>query len=664
MRETLSLNERIIVLVSLFLVLLGGYFVLTQKATGITLLCRNTVFRSEEECTRLVELKDGVAVEQQFTMPYETFYSVTPLIECEEEVNGELHIELCDADGQVVFSKVMIPEYVQHIYKTAEADELIPVNEGGEYTLCIYVEGSDDSGILVKTDSHNEPCFSMRGGFTGRDSKIGFCVFYMLFCLLIISSVYLILKGEVSLDFDRMHLIDKILIGSLLLYCALFISEANDIQVIVRGSYFVIDSIREGKFFSYYDYAYERELIEGTFGNWSINYNIMMYIFVAIFVFPFRNLLPSYSFVYFIYVQSIIAALFVYCGVLCKKLIRDFGLDRSFEKTVPFLFMTSGMAIFCSVGFGQLDMVFIVIVLWALRFYAKKKYYRFSILMAFAIAFKTFPLLLFIPLILLANKKIKDIIAHLATGLSVTLLHSLIYSGSEGYKVMMKLLDDEQYFVEKLSMSRIDNGDLFNGMFGIALFIVAFVIICAFAYFKDVDADDKKSLYTYVALIGFLVYVDLFCFLIWHIAWLVPMALFMAMLIPLFPKTEKLMVMNLVLETAALLTAERWNGPNIDMLNYGLLTMIPNGDSSFYRGATFGSIHAALPRVVSDTYFALIVGVLLFLTVYFVRELPKVVESRNLKDPCTPVSRPFAWSRIGVVLAYSVFCLWCFYYIG
>ena len=92
--------------------------------------------------------------------------------------------------------------------------------------------------------------------------------------------------------------------------------------------------------------------------------------------------------------------------------------------------------------------------------------------------------------------------------------------------------------------------------------------------------------------------------------------------------------------------------------------MIPNGDSSFYRGATFGSIHAALPRVVSDTYFALIVGVLLFLTVYFVRELPKVVESRNLKDPCTPVSRPFAWSRIGVVLAYSVFCLWCFYYIG
>ncbi|MCR5592273.1 MAG: glycosyltransferase 87 family protein [Saccharofermentans sp.] len=629
------------------------------------MFCKDYDLIFDEEETHLAELENGVVYERSFQMPFERLDAVAPeLVAGEGPFDGVINVELTDSNNNLVLSEQMTAEYVRYIYEACKSDDLIDVETDGTYTLRVCAECDAGSGIFVRVGPDNQMNLSLRGGFTGQSDKTGFSVFYLLFSVLMLGCVTSLLTNEKTCTFDKITSLDRLVFGTLVFYCTVFISEGTDIQVIVRGAYYVIDCLKEGKLGSFYDYAYYREIVDGNFGIWTYNYNILLYIAMAIIVFPLKNTLPSFSFIYFIYVQAIIAVLLIYSVFLVKKVVRAFDMDESFVRAVPFLYMTSGLAVFCTVGFGQLDIIYIILLLWGLYYYAQKKYYRFSLIMAFAIAFKTFPLLLFIPLILLTHKRIRDIIAHMAVGLSVTAVHSAIFGNSEGYKVMQKLLDEEQYFMDKISFSRIDNGGLYNGMFGIALFILVFVLVCAFAYMKDIDKDDKKTVYAYVGLVGFMIYVDLFCFLIWHIAWLVPMSLFLAMLIPLFKKTEKLMVFDLVLETSVLLVAERWNGPNIDMLNYGLLTMLPYDYASFYRGATFGMIHSRLPRTVSDTYFALMVGVLLFLAAYFVKYMPATLEARDQKSPCEPVSRVLAWSRTGMVIAYSVFCLWCFYYVG
>lgn len=663
----------------LALLLLGGFFFLTTKAVDMTLFCNRGSLRTEDEAVELIHLDHGVVIDQPFTMPYERFFSIAPVFVCEDECNGIVWIELLDQHGNVVYSKQMLAEYVKHVFETAEAESLIDVNNEELYTLRLWSDCDDTSGVSVKVtsdvsdtgesllingnESGQQVYFGIMGGYKGQADKSGFAIFYLLFSVLVLYCVESVLSKKVSLDYDRIELVDKILIAVLVVYCALYISEANDIQVIVRGSYHLIDSIKDGQLGDFYTYAYQKELEAGTFGRWAFNYNILQYAFIAPFVLPFKNALPSFSHYYFEYLQILIAGLMMYSVHLIKKMVHEFKLDKSFERTVPFLFLTSGMAFFSSVGFGQFDVVFLICVLWGLRFYAQKKYYRFSLCMSFAIAFKTFPIMLLIPMILLTHKKVKDIVAHIAVGMSVSLLTGLIYNGTEGYKIMMKLVDNEQYFIDKITFSRIENGGLYGGMFGISLFILMYVLICAFAYMIDVDRDDYKSVYTYIALIGFLVYVDLFCFLIWHIAWLLPMALFTSMLIPLYSKTQKLMVFNFVMELAALLTAWRWNQPSISMLNYGLLTD-PFGSNEYYRGASFGTISYNISSVTADLYFALMVGVLLFLSFYFIKATPAMLASRKQNEPCVPVSRVWAWARIGTVLGYGMLSLFCFYYLG
>lgn len=665
-------KKRIITDAVLLAVLVFAYFFSVFIMPDVKLFSTTKVLSGDP--VSMVELGGDKVIAQSFSMPFSRVSAIAPYFRTDEKKDGtQVWIELYDDAGTLVYSKQISKQYLTHAYEKVDLGKYISVHEQKTYTLRIWADTLEKSGVYVAVSDKAMPggvmCYGeqeaegslyleMDGGFTGQSNKTPFLIFYLLFAVIFLLCSDALVSGSVSLHYDKTELLDKVVVGVLLLYCALCISETNDIQVIVRGSSHLIDAIGKGHLRDFYDYTCTQELAAGTFGDWAFNYNILQYVFVAICILPFKYIIPMETAFYLYYIQVIVAALMLYCGHLLKSVTKAFGFDASFQRTVPFLFLTSGMGIFAIVGFGQIDVVFVVLLLWALRFYAEKKYYRFSALMAVAIAYKSFPILLFIPMILLTNKRIREIAINGAIGVSVTLVTGLLFNGSEGYKAMQKIADNEQHFMEKLTLSRIENG----GMYGIALFILIFVLICAFAYMKDVSRDDLKETYAYLALIGFLVYVDIFCFLIWHIPWLMPMALFTAMLIPLFPKAEPLLVMETLMEMMALLVAEIWNLPNIGMLDYGAQTTV--WETAPYRGPELGGITANLSSASADLAFACMTGVLLFMSVYFIKEMPQMIALRKKTASAIAVPRNWAWGRIGIVVLYSVFSLWCFYYIG
>lgn len=664
-------KKRILTLLVLSAVLLAVYLFMTMIMPGMKLFSDNAMMSGEASGT--IALDQGVVVEQSFSMPFEKLSGVVPKIATDKQDNrSRIIIEIMNESGEVILSEEYSKGYMIHIFEKVEPKKILDVSEGAMYKLRIHADGEEKSGMAVVTSSEGPKdsqllvngqsqtgtvFFDIEGRNAGREDKTFFPVFYALFAIIFLLCVDSLVSGSVSLDYKQTELIDKVVVGGMLLYCMLCISEADDLQVIVRGGFRFIDAIGKGKFRDFYNYAYAQEVIDGNFGAWAYNYNILQYLFAAICVLPFRFIISVEASFYLYYMQGIVAGLMVYSGYLLKKAAKDFGFSEQDQRKMSFLFLTSGMAIFSAVGFGQIDIVFIVCTLWALRFYAKKKYYRFSLIMSVAIAFKTFPILIFIPMILLATKKIREILKHLITGLSLMLVTALIFNGTEGYKVMTKIAENEQNFIGKLSLSRIENG----GMFGIALFILFFVIICAYAYMKEIPAENTRECFLNIALMGFLVYVDIFCFLIWHIPWLMPMALFTAMLIPFYPKAGRLLCLELVMELMALLVAEIWNIPNIGMLQYGVQSAI--WPATEYHGIQFGGIVAGISPVMSDLFFAGMVGVLLYMTVYFVKEAPKTIAVSEEND-LEQIPRGMAWGRIGVVALYSVFCIWAYNYIG
>ena len=103
-------------------------------------------------------------------------------------------------------------------------------------------------------------------------------------------------------------------------------------------------------------------------------------------------------------------------------------------KYIAIIFATSPIAIFGAFIFGQYDIIGVFFTMVGFYFYIKRDYLKFSLFFSLAISLKMFPLVLFVPLLLLVEKRILQIIKYVGVALSVTLLQILIYYPSTAFR--------------------------------------------------------------------------------------------------------------------------------------------------------------------------------------------------------------------------------------
>ncbi|QHI97917.1 hypothetical protein GT347_07860 [Xylophilus rhododendri] len=136
-----------------------------------------------------------------------------------------------------------------------------------------------------------------------------------------------------------------------------------------------------------------------------------------------------------LWAKSLLAVAFaiVAAGVYrCALLLAEGTRDAARLATVAFA--TSPIAIFAVFIFGQYDVIALCFAIWGFFFYLTRDLNRFAVLFAFAIPFKYFALLAFIPLLLFAEKRPLAIIRLGAIGVSLTLLQFLLYAGSPAFR--------------------------------------------------------------------------------------------------------------------------------------------------------------------------------------------------------------------------------------
>ena len=307
----------------------------------------------------------------------------------------------------------------------------------------------------------------------------------------------------------------------------------------------LISAIAQGRFFDFYDIVMEKAvaneyhlqnlgIIEGA------NYNIVLYLILAILILPWVviaklfHLGLNYTWMCQ-YMELILLVMDVLAGYLVARVCEAFGFGKRQAKQTAYLFLTSFLLVFSTVGFNQVDIFYIVFLLLAMRCYAQDRDIAFALWMSVSILFKIFPVFLFIPMILLKKKGLWQILIYGALGFLCNGIFHLLFGRSEGYTQTKEAMDLYYHFTNRMTDAQIP-----GNIYPIPVFLVGFVLLCVFAYVSD----GRKNLYGYVVFSGLFIYGTFFMFVYWHPQWACILALFICLAIPVIPQKNAMMYLE------------------------------------------------------------------------------------------------------------------------
>lgn len=232
-------------------------------------------------------------------------------------------------------------------------------------------------------------------------------------------------------------------------------------------------------------------------------------------------------------------------------------------KWMGLLFATSPIAIFAVFSIGQYDIIGLLFTMIGMYYYLKKDYLKFSIAFSLAISLKLFAIMLFIPLLLLSNKKILQIIKYLVVGVSATFIQIALYYNNPAFR--------SEFF--SLASGVVDQLQTFNlsGFNSSPYLIIIFCIICIYAYIKKAKDDYEFS--KIAVLLCIASYASLFSTTIWHPQWLIILMPFFALSYIYINDKGKMCLFDIVGMFAYIYVTVNFFSANIDvkMAKLGIL---------------------------------------------------------------------------------------------
>ncbi|NLC79244.1 MAG: hypothetical protein GX683_05925, partial [Ruminococcaceae bacterium] len=204
-----------------------------------------------------------------------------------------------------------------------------------------------------------------------------------------------------------------------------------DIVETSNHSRILLDCIFDGRFFEFFDVVKQHDNSFYYLNN--ANYNIVFYLLFAAWELPVYLVGKIFSItiseqLMWMWAKALPALCSIVNAALVGKLVEQVKSkdDGSFAQKALLL---SPIAFFFPVVMGQYETICIVFVLWALLYYIKGDMVRFAAVMGVAALCKSFALLIVVPLILLADKKLLLILRDLALSMFPTLLTGVLFHG-------------------------------------------------------------------------------------------------------------------------------------------------------------------------------------------------------------------------------------------
>lgn len=317
----------------------------------------------------------------------------------------------------------------------------------------------------------------------------------------------------------------------LLLFCFLF-SQQGDLFHTSSSSYAYLN----GHITDFYDY--NKPLVDGN------DYLPLMYIIFAIWNLPLKILGLTHDVETYgiwlnipelIWTKLLLVVFYFASAYIMYKICRYITNDEDNSKIISIIFITSPIAIFAVFIFGQYDIISVFFTMLGYYYYVKNDYLKFSIFFSLAISIKFFPLLIFVPLLLLVEKRLLQILKYGIISVSATILQILMYLHNTAFR--------ERIF--SLASGKISSSAVYylTSINNAPILTTVFIVLCIYTYFKNINSNDEKNkLSIYVSILSYAV---MFSTVIWHPQWLIIIMPFFSFAYLYIRDVKKLVVVDI-----------------------------------------------------------------------------------------------------------------------
>lgn len=647
-------NKSTATLAGLALMLLLLYLGLVFILPKVTVFNRSIEYNAEGDMVE-VPVAGGMSYEQDIVIPFDMLSGVSVDMGTHADNVVGIHgrIEVTDSSDKVVLSKE-----ITSIYDAAADTSNVPVTRDGRYVLRVTFDSvdeceEDDIPYLSVNAETDQPSFTVSGRNSGAPNKAVFGFIFLIFSIVCIACAYYLLRDCIA---KRSKLFERFIWWTLFVFSVFCFMQLFDLYMIIKGSLLIIEAAKNGSFMRYYDHSY-LETIQSVqkAAYYGYNYNFFLLLPVVIVLLPVSFFVKSSAVDNGILLKLLVVYVNIWMMLFlfgteyaARKICGFLNLDEKYTNSVTRLIKFSPLVLFVLFVFGQVDIIYVFVMMVALFALFKKKYYLFTLLMSVAVAMKSLPLMIFIPILLLVRKKPIDIIKHMLIVVACPLLTKVLFENTYGHTAIMNMMEHLHDFKGIITEYRIGNM--------ISVYVLIYAVICFYAFSRNAEEISGKELLKEIMLVIFAVYGSFVVCTEYHDQWLIPLIVSYAFLLPLYGKDRNLSILNIAAESLLLVIALTSNASTY-MVNCAFL---PNYASNYmYSGTTVANI---LASITPD--YAVILKTLLTACIVLTAWIMYKKRDEKVPESEYALSEGFIVGRILILYAVELFFFWCYFYIG
>lgn len=288
-----------------------------------------------------------------------------------------------------------------------------------------------------------------------------------------------------------------------------FLWNHPDIVETAQHTQILLKDIFSGNFFAFYQDTMDAKAVLG-YAN-AAHYHILFYVLCAIWDLPLYLLslvLPVSNFAFVLWTKAFGTLAWILCGFLLQKVASLLDISVKYLPWTGYGLWLCPIAFFTVLGMGQYDSLCLLFILGALYLYLQDKLLAFSLVMGMALVFKMFALFVFVPLLLLREKRLLRVLGYLVIGMWLYLPGTLLFAGRNGDASFFNSLIAQRLFAQVLP---------FVAQPSILLVALAALWFICWLW-KPANQNSLHQKAIYVCLVTFSL---LFLLVQWHPQWLI-----------------------------------------------------------------------------------------------------------------------------------------------
>jgi hypothetical protein len=224
-------------------------------------------------------------------------------------------------------------------------------------------------------------------------------------------------------------------------------------------------------------------------------------------------------------------------GLVFYRISLRYCPDNEWAKYATAAWLISPLALFSQIIFSQYDIFYVLPTLAGFLMFLRGRPYSASALFSFAITVKYFPAFVFIPLLLLYEKRVWRIALCCLILIAPTLAINLVYSQSLAFIEGVR----NYTLLDRIYEASLNIG--YSGYWRVYLLLALFTVLCGLAYFTEVTEATLPRIAAYFLLTSSLLP---FCFIFWHPQWMIFPAAAIVLTSAISGNSAKFMVLDLV----------------------------------------------------------------------------------------------------------------------